>query len=465
MKLLQNYLTNRQQRVVLNGQSSSWKNVLAGVPQGSVLGPLLFLIYINDLPNDIQSTCKIFADDTSLFSKVLDKDRSQDELNNDLQRINQWAFQWKMRFNPDPRKQANEVCFSRKRDSSFHPVIMFNNNPVQSCSSQKHLGLILDTKVDFNQHINEKISRCNKIIGVMKRLSLTISRKSLLTIYKSFIRPHLDYADIIYDNPFNESFNEKIEKVQYNAALVITGAIKGTSRERLYQELGLESLRDRRWYHKLLFFYKILNDLSPSYLRSYIDYSAGNYFFTRTRSATNNIIKPYLTRTESFKSTFFPYCINEWNKLNKNIKNAESINKFKSLILGFIKVKENSIFGIHDPVGIKLLTRLRLNFSHLNEHKFRHNFRETLNPFCKCGGETETTSHFFLRCHLHTTQRLKLLDTVYSLNPTIKTFSDESLVQLLLYGSDSFDFKLNKCIINLTINYLKTSGRFDGPLF
>lgn len=114
LKLLQNYLTNRQQRVVLNGQSSSWKNVLPGVPQGSILGPLLFLIYINDLPNNIQSTCKIFTDGTSLFSKVLYKDRSQDELTNDLQTINQWAFQWKMRFNPDPRKQANKVCFSGK---------------------------------------------------------------------------------------------------------------------------------------------------------------------------------------------------------------------------------------------------------------------------------------------------------------------------------------------------------------
>ena len=101
----------------------------------------------------------------------------------------------------------------------------------------------------------------------------------------------------------------------------------------------------------------------------------------------------------------------------------------------------------------------------MNEHKFRHNFRETLNPFCKCGGKTETTSHFFLRCHLYTTQRIKLLDTVYSLNPTIKTYSDENLVHLLLYGSDTFDFKLNKSIINLTIHYLKASGRFDGPLF
>ena len=89
----------------------------------------------------------------------------------------------------------------------------------------------------------------------MKRLSLTLSRKQLLTIYKTFVRSHLDYGDIIYDKPFNDAFKEKLEKVQYSAALIITGAIKGTSQERLYRELGLEFLCDRRWYRELVFFY------------------------------------------------------------------------------------------------------------------------------------------------------------------------------------------------------------------
>ena len=102
LKLLENYLTDRQQRVVLNGQTSSWQNIYAGVPQGSVLGPLLFLIYINDLPAGLTSMCKIFADDTSLFSKVNDKSNSNVQLNSDLAKISKWALQWKMSFNPDP---------------------------------------------------------------------------------------------------------------------------------------------------------------------------------------------------------------------------------------------------------------------------------------------------------------------------------------------------------------------------
>ena len=114
--LLENYLSNRFQRVLLNGQASSWRPVLAGVPQGSILGPLLFLIYINDLPNELKSNAKLFADDTSLFTIVKDKNKSANMLNNDLRRISKWAYNWKMLFNSDPSKPAQEVVFSRKRN-------------------------------------------------------------------------------------------------------------------------------------------------------------------------------------------------------------------------------------------------------------------------------------------------------------------------------------------------------------
>ena len=123
MRLLKNYLTGRQQRVVLNGQTSSWLNITAGIPQVSVLGPLLFLNYINDLPVEITSSCKIFADDTSLFLKIENKSYSNFQLNKDLETISKWAFQWKMLFNPDPVKQAIEVCFSQKTGQGSLPTI------------------------------------------------------------------------------------------------------------------------------------------------------------------------------------------------------------------------------------------------------------------------------------------------------------------------------------------------------
>ena len=142
----------------------------------------------------------------------------------------------------------------------------FNDLPIVSAPMLKHLGLIIDEKLTFFYHLNGKISKANKVIGLIKRLYHYLPRKSLLTIYKSFIRSHLHYCDIIYDKPHNDTFCRMIETVQYNASLEITGSIKGTSLERLYQELGLESLSDYDWYGRLAFFFNIVTHNSLDYL-------------------------------------------------------------------------------------------------------------------------------------------------------------------------------------------------------
>ena len=120
--LIKSFLTNRFQRVVLNGQTSNWKNILAGVPQGSILGPLFFLNFINDIPEGIQSNIKIFADDTSIFSVMKDRISASVTLNEDLYLISKWAYSWKMSFNPDPSKQATEIVFSKNDLISNFPL-------------------------------------------------------------------------------------------------------------------------------------------------------------------------------------------------------------------------------------------------------------------------------------------------------------------------------------------------------
>ena len=155
-------------------------------------------------------------------------------------------------------KPVQEVSFSRKKKTRNHPRLSFNNIQVERASSQKHLGLILDEKLNFKQHIESAIVKINKGVAVIKKLRYSLPRKSLITIYKAFLRPLIDYGDIIYDQPQNESFCEKLESVQYKAALAITVAIQGSSREKLYQELGLESLKSRRWYRRLCCMYKIM---------------------------------------------------------------------------------------------------------------------------------------------------------------------------------------------------------------
>ena len=169
-KLLENYLSGRFQRVLLNGQTSSWRPILAGVPQGSILGPFLFLIYINDLPDELKSNAKLFADNTSLFAVVNDKNESANILNNDLKLISKWAYDWKMFFNPDPSKPAQEVLFTRKKQIQNHPTISLNNIQVERTSHQKHLGIILDEKLNFKQHLDSIIPKVNKVIFVIKKL-------------------------------------------------------------------------------------------------------------------------------------------------------------------------------------------------------------------------------------------------------------------------------------------------------
>ena len=153
LKLSRDFLYCCKQRVVLNGQNSSWENVNAGVPQGSILGPLLFLIYINDLSNGVSSSYKLFVDDTSLFSVVNDIQSSAATLHIDLTVISDWAFQWKIIFNPDMIKEEQEVIFSWKTKKLLHLCLSLNDIPLKNSISQKHFGLTLDVQLNFFEHI------------------------------------------------------------------------------------------------------------------------------------------------------------------------------------------------------------------------------------------------------------------------------------------------------------------------
>ena len=279
LNIITDFLSFRKQRVVLNVQASPWVSIEAGVPQGSILGPLLFLIYINDLSDDLSTTAKLFAVDTSLFSIVQNVNTSASHLNSDLTKTSNWAFQWKMIFNPDPSKQDQEVIFSSKIQKTCHPSIYFNNKSVKQVPSQRLLALILDNELYFQEHLKNILNKVNKTIWLLRKLQNILLREPLLTIYKSFVRTHLDYDDVIYKSykyknslriiHYKNSFHQKLESIQYNAALAITGAIRGSSRQKLYQELGLESLKQRRWFRKLYYFLRQLkiNPLSTSLVK------------------------------------------------------------------------------------------------------------------------------------------------------------------------------------------------------
>ena len=171
LSLIQNFLKNRKQRTVLNGQASNWGDILAGVPQGSILGPLFFLVYINDLTENLKCNVKLFADDTSIFTVVQDSNTAASDMNHDRELVRKWANDWRMSFNPDPTKQTVELIFSKKKSVIDHPVILFNNMPVMKVDEHKHLGITLDRTLSFSAHIKAAISKTRKGIGMLTFLS------------------------------------------------------------------------------------------------------------------------------------------------------------------------------------------------------------------------------------------------------------------------------------------------------
>ena len=197
-------------------------------------------------------------------------------------------MEWKMNFSPDPNKQVQEIIFSRKKTASLLPVVYFDNEPVQSTQTHKHPGIMLDSNLSYGHHIKSILNKVNKTVGLLPKFQLILPRHSLITIYKAFIRPHLDYSDVIYDRDFSESFHLCLESIQYNATIAITGTIRGTSLEKLFQELGLETLKTRHWFGKLHLFHKIFHSKSPNYLFNLIP--ENNSPYASRRALNNNIL-------------------------------------------------------------------------------------------------------------------------------------------------------------------------------
>ena len=268
------------------------------------------------------------------FSAVHNITDTASLLNSNLSKINEWALQWKMNFNPDPTKQAQEIIFSRKTSKINHPALMFNNNIVNLTTIHKHLGVIFDSKLSFDEQLKSVLKQISKTVDLLRKFHGILARTSLITIYKSFARPHLDYGDIIYDQTFNESFHERVESIQYSAAIATTGAIRGTSSEKLYQELGLESLRSRRWFRKLCLFYQMYKNKSHSYLYNLIP---DRVEFYSTQSGEINSISNIKSRSNFSRNSFFASTITEWNKVECDIRNSDSLNVFKLSVLKLVR--------------------------------------------------------------------------------------------------------------------------------
>ena len=255
------YLTNRKQRVVLPGAESDWRYIRAGVPQGSILGPLLFLLFINDIVDEIGCNIRLFADDTGLYITVENPDMAAELMNIDLDKIMKWAKKWLVLFNP--------FLASRNLVKPIHPPLFMEGSQITEVESHKHLGIFLSNDCTWHKHIEYIKENAWKRVNAMRKLKYEFDRKSLEIIYFSFIRPILEYGDTIWDN-FTQYEKVELDKIQNEAARIVTGCTKLVSIRNLYEETKLESIEERRKNINLHCFIKwLITLLLPTYLQSF----------------------------------------------------------------------------------------------------------------------------------------------------------------------------------------------------
>ena len=265
------------------GANSDWVFIRAGVPQGSILGPLLFLLYINDIVLDIKSNIRLFADDTSLFIIVENPFEAANIINNDLAKITRWAGMWLVSFNAE---KTYSVLISRKMNKPNHPPLYMLDQQITEVDSHKHLGVYFSNDCSWHRHINYIKDKAWSRINIMRKLKFKLDRKSLETIYLTFIRPILEYGDVVWNN-CTQYEKEELEKIQTESARIATGATKLISLNALFREIQWESLQDRRHHHQLTLFYKMHTNLAPEYLTYLVPQPVGAASRYNLRNANN----------------------------------------------------------------------------------------------------------------------------------------------------------------------------------
>ena len=281
--------------------------------------------------------------------------------------------------------------------------------------------------------------------------------KALIQMYKTFVRPHIEYCDILFHSPpiLNlppigvslTSLMSKIESIQYQAALAITGTWKGTSRSKIYEEIGLESLSDRRLCRRLIQLYKIVNKQTPLYLYNILPPNRRNllplpYIFQEIRC-----------RTDRYKSSFFPDAISSWNSIISHFETFPSLSELKRHLFLLFRPAPRSIFGIHNPTGIHNIFQLRVGLTHLRSHKKKHNFLDTPSDRCICLQGVEDTKHFLLSCPLFAHHRETLVTDVGRILARNNIVINDH-VHLYLYGDTSLNDADNKNILLATISFI-----------
>ena len=309
---IEKWLIDRRQRVVVDGEVSNWKSVLSGVPQGSVLVPILFLIYINDLDDDITSKVLKFADDTKVFRKI-ESDADRQQLQDDLNNLNEWSEKWQMLFNYGKCK-----CLHTGHGNDDAQYTM--GDTVQNTTvKEKDLGLTISADMKVSEECALAAAKGNQILGLIRRNIVYKEKELIIPLYKTIVRPHLEYCIQAW-RPYRKKDIDILERVQRGATKMVQ-KLRNISYEMRLKECGLTTLDTRRLRGDQIKVFKILNGYE----------NIDRNIFSRTGGHGITLAKKQC-RLDIIKFSFSQRTVNEWNRLSAGCVGASSVNMFKNKI-------------------------------------------------------------------------------------------------------------------------------------
>lgn len=315
IRWISSFLTNRRQQVVLEGSTSSDVEVESGVPQGSVLGPCLFLFYVNDLPENMSSTVRLFADDTIMYMTIQSPDDAK-SLQQDLDELCTWSSKWLMELNA---RKCHSISVTRKKTRSLHQYTL-NGTALDSVTSAKYLGITITPDLKWDRHISAVCQKANNTLAFLRRNLRVHSTKLKSTAYLTLVRPLVEYGCTVWD-PYTAGCINQIEMVQRRAARYVLNRYRNTSSvSEMLQQLGWCTLQRRREIHRLSTIYNMHYSL--------VDFDTINYIHPATRLTRNAHPLGYTvprSRTQQHQQSFFPRTVQQWNSLPQAAVMAPSL--------------------------------------------------------------------------------------------------------------------------------------------
>ena len=322
-----------------------------------------------------------------------------------------------------------------------------NNSQLLPVDEHKHLGLILSKDGSWHKHIDMVVKKAFSRLNILRKFKFILNRQTLEQLYFTYVRPILEYVDVIWDNS-TLLLVHKIESVQIEAARIVTGGTKLTSIDSLYKETGWQRLTERREIHRLTYLYKMVNNLTPPYLRNILPNRFQDIHNYSTRNS--NALQPPFTRTSLYSNYFLPSSVRSWNKQPAEIQTLSTLPRFKNYFKNK-NVKKPIYYYEGSRTGQILHSRLRMNCSNLSSHLFKKHLVQS--PNCSCG-EIETNEHYLLKCHRYNIYRQRYISNL--------RFPIRITTNVLLFGSERLSIEQNKEIFKSVQKFIIASNRFPN---